>query len=75
MRCRYAAEFALQPVKIRNSQADWFKAEEWSLPALRRAIGGHNLYRNTAKCRHASEAHLLSVYFVTLFFVAATALL
>ena len=38
-------------MKIKDSQVEWFRREEWSLVALRGAIGEQSLYKKKKKCR------------------------
>lgn len=37
--CSYAQQYGSQPVKIKNSQTDWWKVEDWTLETMRAHVG------------------------------------
>lgn len=47
---RHGHQYGSQPVKIKDSQADWWKPEDWTLDAVRREVGEHTVYRDLKKC-------------------------
>ena len=53
--CRYGQEYAAQPLKIKDSQTDWWKAEEWTLEAMREDVGSISPYRNLKKCQEGKK--------------------
>jgi hypothetical protein len=46
----------MQPVKIVDSQTDWYNEEAWSLDALQDIIGHRSVYRAAKHCKCAAAA-------------------
>ena len=42
-------------MKIKNSQTDWWRAEDWTLDALREQVGEISPYRAIKKCREGMK--------------------
>lgn len=46
--CRYSTGYAIQPVLIRNSQADWLHPEEWTKEALQQQLKDESVFIDDA---------------------------
>lgn len=53
--CSYGQQYAAQPVKIKNSQTDWWKAEDWTIDAVRQQIGDHSVFRSIRACKEGQK--------------------
>jgi hypothetical protein len=45
-------------VKIKDSQNDWFRPEDWTLDAVREQIGAQSIFRSKQRCEVGQPGRL-----------------